>query len=277
MNLLKLKTWSERQQVLAVILAAGAVIFGLWFFLLLPFNRERQQLEDQIRKAKSELRRKNYLLDEEILKQKKQEQLDYNAGLRKEWNEMVERVSAFPGLEEFLGPEVGDIIDFKVALFNVRRNLMRKAAALKVILPPDLGMPEEVRSNEDARRLMLQLRTIEKFVEMAFDLRIPRLMHIKPLDPVKRTVEGVDGPFMEEYPVLVEFEGDIETVYDFFQAVVEPRRVFALKHFRVETQEESGGDDLRITAVVSGLSFLRRPEKPRTPETITRRTGPMGY
>ena len=40
MNLFNVMTWSERQQVLAVILMAGVLIFALWFFASTPMNAQ---------------------------------------------------------------------------------------------------------------------------------------------------------------------------------------------------------------------------------------------
>ena len=53
MNLIRFQTWSERQQVLAIILMAGIIIGLLWFFILIPQTRQRRQLNNQIEAMRS--------------------------------------------------------------------------------------------------------------------------------------------------------------------------------------------------------------------------------
>lgn len=277
MNVLKLKSWSERQQVVAVILMAGAAIFALWFFLLTPLNRQRHRLEKEIEGMRSQLAAKNYLLGEEVLQKKRKEKHEHNRYIRKEWTAMASRLAAFPNEEELVESHVGHI-DFKVALFDVRQRLLKKSRALNISLPHDLGMDDAVHSDEDARKLMLQLRTVEKLVDLTFDLKISMLRHIEPLPPMLHVAGSKGEAFLEEYPVRVKFYGSLENLFNLFQAVLEPDHVFAFRHLRIEAVSRKRLDLLSINAVMSALLFLKDPDElaPASTKTIFR-TSPMGY
>jgi hypothetical protein len=172
----------------------------------------------------------------------------------------VSQLSAFPRLDETNGTSVGHI-DFKVALFEVRQRLLQRSRQLNISLPHDLGMDDAVTGSEDARKLMLQLRTVEKLVDLTLDLKIDKLREITPMDPVIRTIGASAAPFFEEYPVRVHFYGSIENAFDLFQAILKPNRTFVLRRLRIESSARDKPNLLSINAVLSGLVFLKTPEE----------------
>jgi hypothetical protein len=255
---LKLENISERQQVLAVILMAGMLIFALWFFLLLPLNRQRHRLQREIEEMASFLASRNFMLPEEVLGNTKQKAYDANRRIHDDWLRLMDRMATFPNQQALVESSVGHI-DFKVALFQVRQRLLGKSRALNIELPRDLGMDDSVTGNEDARRLMLHLRAVEKLADLALDLKISRLRHLEPMEPIQHRA-GQNTVFMEEYPVRIDFEGTIENVYSLFNAVMEPGHVFVVKNLRVENPSQDG-ERLQVSAVLSALLFTRDPDE----------------
>lgn len=280
MNLPRLKKWSERQQVLATILMAGALMFALWFFLLAPVNSRRNRLENEIEAMRAQLAARNYLLGEDVLRKKVQSEEQYERALQREWTSTVARISAFPNPETEDAMQVGHI-DFKVALFDVRRRLQRKSRDLNISLPHNLGMDDAVTSSEDARKLMLQLRTVEKLVDLTLDMKIDKLRDITPMEPVPRGLSNAAAPFFEEYPVEVQFYGDIESVFDLFRATLKPAQTLALRRLRVESVARDKPGLLSVDAVLSGLVFLQSPEQVQRamdPAPVARRRSvPLGH
>lgn len=274
MNTLDLKSWSERQQVLAVILLAGLAIFLLWFFLLTPLNRRRQNLEREIAGMSRQLEAQNYLVGEDALKAMLAEENDYGQSLGAEWSDMLKSAAAFTNVPS---PSArGDIIDYKVALFEVSQRLLRKSRTRNISLPHRLGMSESVRSDEDARRLMLQLRAVERFADMALDLKIDRIRNIEPLAPVKHETADQQA-YMEEYPVRVECHGNMEDLNNILHAVRTSGSVFILRRLRVEPVSREDPEVLSIYAVASAMVFLKRPDE-ITVSTVKRTpVGPMGH
>lgn len=262
MNSFRLNLWSERQQVAAVILMAGAVIFALWFFLLAPLNARRQRLERETRDMRAQLAMKNYLLGERVLQRKLTHEQQVYGQLLDEWQTALHRLSAIPETERAILARV-DNIDYKVALLDVRRRLAEKSRALNIKLPHDLGMDEAVESSQDARELMLQLRAVESLVELTLDRKIRLLHRIEPLPPVLHHAQTGNKPFFEEYPVRIEFWGTLENLYDLVRESLGEERIFVVRNFRVEKAGRDARDPelLNVSAVLSALVFLADPEE----------------
>jgi hypothetical protein len=208
---------------------------------------------------RSYLARKNYLLDEGALKKKKAEVQRHGAALYNEWVEATARLATFANQEQLITSRIGHI-DFKVALFDVQQRLRKKSRALGIGLPYDLGMDEAVGSDEDARKLMLQLRAVEKLVDLGLDLKIGMIRDVKPGAAVMFGAGANDETFLEEYPVTIRFFGRLENVYDLLRAVLEPEHAFMLKNLRVEATSGKERGLLDVTAAVSALVFLKDPK-----------------
>ncbi len=255
MKLLQPNAWSERQQVVAIIAATIAIIAALWFLALLPQNVTRRNLERQIREKRAELERKRLLFSEDVLREMKRTEAETGRQLEEEWKRMTERLSVIePPADEGDG-RVGHI-DFKVALYEARFRMNRKARNLGIELPRNLGMEETVPSGEDARKLLYQLRTLERLTDVALDLKVGGIRGLEPLPPIRHA--GPSGAvFLEEYPVRMRFEGDIGKVFEWFQATLQSNRTFAVRSFRVDGTPKGAPSVLNITAIMSALHFPR--------------------
>jgi hypothetical protein len=272
MNDIDIHAWLKRQQVLAVVLAGVCLILCILACPLSALKYNTATLERRIAAKSDELSKKNYLLGEKTLGEKRQEEQARNALLTDEWRRMVARVSVFPKSEE--QASVGHI-DFKVKLFDVRQRLLRKSRSLDIGLPGDLGVDDAIHSDEDARKKMLQLRTVEKLVNLALDLKIVTLRSIEPLPPVSHQTEQKVA-FLEEYPVRMEFSGDIGNLYDLLNATIEPDSTLALKRVRIEPAR-GRSNLLNIEVVMSSLVFLKTPnEMPLALQVGTTRSRPLG-
>jgi hypothetical protein len=269
------KDLTERQQVVAIILMAGAMISLLWFFALTPLNQNRRRLTADIENMEEQLARKNYLLGEAQLLQQKKDAEDDNRLLYTQWTQSIARVTTFTNREALA--EAPSHIGFRVSLEEARRRLRNKAARSSIELPPDLGMDTEVRSYEDAQILLVQLRTVEKLVDMAIDLQIDEVTYINPLPAVKYKAPGSDRPYVEEYPVLVEFYAQLADLYDVLEGVFSERHVFVVKNLKVEALDPRT-DLLRVTGVVAALLFPGGLAELAPPErTTVRLYVPTGF
>jgi hypothetical protein len=266
---------SERHQVLIIILT-GAVFIGLVSYFSLYFKTsEINDTESTIKGIQNQMAARGLLLDEETLQKKRDDESRYKQELQQEWLQTVSRLSAFP--KEYLSRMV-PTVDYKQALIQVRDRLQRKSESLGIRLPYDLGIREGVRSDEDPRRLMLQLRTVEKLVDIALNLKINMLQQIEPLPPIQRKTGDTQDTYIEEYPVAVDFLGSLENVYDLFGAVMEADQVFFLKNLRIEAASFDQPGLLKVSATLSGLVFLKDPSelKPVPTQTPRWHQGPLG-
>lgn len=278
MKMLRLENLSERQQVLAIILVASLAIFLLWFFLLLPQSRARRNLAREIAGMRQQLQQRNFLMGEPALRQEKDQEQKAGDGFTDEWGKTTARLAAFDDQQSKEGGSFGKI-DYKVALFEVRSRLMRKSREGHAVLPQGLSLSEEVGSEEDARVRMLQLRAVERLVDLALDGKISQVQQIKPLPVIEHKLEPTGPAYLEEYPVRLECYGTMEKVHDILNGILRSGRVFALRNLRVEVPEAAvEGDSLRMQATVSSLVFVKGPDEliGPLPKAAVRR-GPAGY
>jgi Tfp pilus assembly protein PilO len=270
---------SERQQVVAIILAVGALLFLLWFFLLMPMNRQRARLEQEIDGMTAELAQKNYLLGEDALQRRVEEESAGYQALSREWDKTVEALGALTPRDDMTTSSVAHI-EFKVELFTVRQRLLQKARTSGISLPNDLGVDENILSNEDAFQRMLQLKAVEKLVDLALDLKIKTVRGIRPLPPVARRIGPGKEEYFREYPLELDLYGTQDNLYELLDVVMEPGNVFVLRGLRVEPAGKGRSDLLNIKAVMSALVFLRDPgdlRKPPVETTGSRPSVPMGH
>ncbi len=273
---LTLSSLSERQQVAAIIAGAGAIIFALWFFLIMPLNVRRQRLERVIQSRRADLELRGGLVEEDVLETWKQEELRTGAALRSEWLATIARLSIFSNQFNSVSEPSGQVIDFKVALFDVRQNLLKKSRDLGISLPQDLWLDDAVHSNEDVRRLMLQLRAVEKLVDMALDLKINLIHGIVPRPPITHVLKTTGEAFAEEYPVEISFSGTSADLFAFMRSMLAPERVFLLKNIKVCAVSPPKPDTINAQLVLSAFFFLKDPEAITIPSGPVR-AKPRGY
>lgn len=274
MSLPRLDELSERQQVLAVILMAGLLIFLVWFFALTPLNQKRRRLESDIEDMTSQLARKNLMRGESALIQEKETEYAHNRLIHDQWITMADRLGGFRNQRQLASSDYG-AIDFKMSLFEVQQALLAKSRALNISVPPDIGMDEQVDTHEDARVLMLQLRTVEKLVDLVLDLKINRLRGIQRLTPITHEAEVRKIDYLEEYLVRLDFYGSTENLFDLLHAILLPDSVFTLKNFRIEALDPHEGI-FNISVVMSALLFPRDPDEVAPAPKRQGRSAPRG-
>ena len=268
---------SERQQITGIILCGALAVGLLWFFALMPLQRKRQALEAENRQMQEDLARGNYLMGELPLENRKTAVLDEGKRLKAEWQQAAVQLSTFTN-QTIQGTQDVSKIDYKVALFEVRASLEKKAVERHIRPNFELAIDEKVLSNEDARKRMLQLRAVEKVMDAALDLKVGRVETVEPLEPVPHREEVTGELFLEEYPVRIQYVGSIENVYAFIHMAFQPGRVFACRRMKIEKESLQNPDRVWVDATLSALVFLRDVEEmappPRPVETSSR---PMGF
>lgn len=261
---------SERQQIVGIILAAALLVGLLWFFALLPLQHKRLALEQENRRMREDLAKGNYLLGEMPLENKKIGITAEGKRLAEEWQESAKLLSTFEK-QSIQGTQDVSKIDFKVALFEVRESLSRKASERGIKPNFDLAIDETVLSNEDARKRMLQLRAVEKLMDAAIDLKVGRVETVEPLEPIAHKDELTGELFLEEYPVRIQYAGSIENVYGFIHKVFQPGSVFVYRRMKIEKESLQNPDRVRADATMSALVFLRSVDEMKA---LPGKTGP---
>lgn len=265
-------------RVLIIFVASVGLVALLWYALLAPLNNERKSLERDITNMQNELAKKGLLLGPEILQQELNKEIRFNDELLTEWTNTVERLNGFQGVLPVTAERVGKI-DYKVALFDVKQRMLKKARALNITLPPDIGMDAVVSSSEDARRLMYQLKAVETLLDTALDMKIKTVKFIEPMPPKGHHPEGSEETFVEEYPVRIRLYGNVESLYELLSSALSSENFFVLRHLKVRSVSETKPDLLDISAVMSSLLFTKTPESMSTIKNATApvRITPRGH
>jgi len=254
-----------------IFLGVAVLIAGLWAGILTPANNKRKQVQANITLTETELARMGLLLDRDILKRELNKEISYNSDLLNEWSNTVARLDGFPQLPNMPAERIGKI-DYKVALFDVKQRLLKKARAMEIELTSDIGMEAVVKSSEDARRLMYQLKSVETLLDTALDMKIKTVKFVEPLKPKGYHPEKSTEVFVEEYPVRIRMYGDVESLYDLLSSALASEHFLVLKNLQVRSVSENKPDLLDISAVMSSLLFIKSPE---TMDTIKNAIAPI--
>ncbi len=258
-------------RVAVIFILISGVIAGLWIGLLAPANNQRKQALANIKATETELAKMGLLLDQNSLRRELNKEIGYNSDLLIEWSNTVGRLNGFRDLPNISAERIGKI-DYKVALFDVKQRLLKKARALNIDLTSDIGMDAVVKSSEDARRLMYQLKAIETLLDTALDMKIDTVKFVEPLSPNGYHPENSTEIFVEEYPVRIRMYGDLDSLYDLLSSALVRENFLVLRNLKVRSVSEAKPDLLDISAVMSSLLFIKSPE---TMDTIKNAIAPV--
>ncbi len=275
MKALDFRNWSERQQVASVIFIGALLIALLTYFLLLPQISSRERLADMIKQKQGELQQQNYLYGERVLERKLAKERTYTSGLAREWNATVERLSTFR--ESDLFHEQVTLSQYKTARIAVCDELKALARKKGIATPEGFGLKETVNSDENVQIRTKQLLAVEKLVRTLLDVDTESINRLTVLRPVRHTAPDAKQPFIEEFPVSVEFVATLDGLYDLFSEALTDQQVFSLRNIRIEMASAERPDKLRINAVMSALVFLHDVSDllPKAAKQVSRR--PRGY
>ncbi len=268
--------WNERQQLTALAVGLVLLIGAAYYFVMLPVIRNRRGLESEIARMRQTMAAGGALLEELPLESRRNALRQAAVRRRECWEKAARELSTFEKQEILRTTEVGKI-DFKVALFEVRERLRRKADEYGIRPTYELAIDEKVLSNEDARKRMLQLRAAERIMDTTLGLKVHRIESVEPLEPVAHQDPETGEVFLEEYPVRIQFVGNIENVYAFFQELFQTNRVFAVRRMRLEKESLNNPDRIRAEATVSALVFLRQIEEVQMPKRPSAFVRPLGF
>jgi len=250
---------SERQFFVLSLTGILILVGGMYMGILRPKLLERNQLRSQIQNRTQQLEASGYLLGEGPLLRKKRAVDQEVQELVEEWDAVTEGLTAFANQKQWRTVDVAKI-DYKFYLFATRDRLRKKARGQNIDVPVELGMSDEIFSNEVARELMLQLLAVESLVDTAIEYGIADIRSIEPLPPVSHQVEEATEPYMEEYPLEVIFEGDMKRLYRLWEAMLQPGNAMMLRNIAMSKTSKDRPDEVRMTATLSSFLFLKDAE-----------------
>ena len=242
---------SERQQVLLIIPVAIILMATIWVWVLSPqFERRRE-----IAALRGQLANSAYAhVSLENLAKIEAHEKQLGARLDDEWTRTIGRLATFENERDLRESEFGRI-DYKMELYKARLRLSRRSEELGIpLIPQNLGLQDALGGKDaEIRVRMLQLRAVEKLVDLTLSRRIQKLHSLHPLAPVNHM--GPDQKLVvSEYPVSAEFDVGFDNLYLFLQAIFETHQIFVFRNLRIEAGPTQQAP-LRVSGVMSALLF----------------------
>ena len=263
-----------RTQVLLILGGCVVVIGLLWALVLQPMRDEERACRNEVRDLERELGTFQVRMEDGDLAGRLSSAAARNRRLMAEWARLRETVDTFrdrDAIREALPTYEDGRIDFKVALFDAREQLVENAAKAGVSLPEDLGIPEAIGTAERAELRLWQLAATVRLVQLAIDARLPAISVIEPEAPVVLGLDDDTGHTTMEFPTRMVLRCSFRHLVRFLDRLSRQGSFYAVRKLRVERLGAPGSEMLEVDIVAGAFLFqinsgLAEPEAKDEPE-----------
>jgi hypothetical protein len=262
----------ERRMILSLLLLSGFLCAGLLFSGFFPARaRKNEQLLELVQLTARLNPYQDPTKGKSSLTRQLEQEKTLNTRLSTRAESLKTEVSTFPtgsAPSLFLASSEGGRIDFKVALFDARQTLTRRAEEKKIALPPDLGMDETIAAGEDSETRLWQLAATVRLLDNLLAEQIQSIDRIRPKPPLMIDLFHPDYVGLWEYPIAVQFRCTFPALLKVMERLRQPDHFFSLRRIQIE---EPGGTEqepllVQLTAgagVLRGTANLPRPRTER--------------
>lgn len=185
------------------------------------------------------------------------------AQLRSEMAYWIDRRNTFAGSRHTSQPDAHQDdgrIDFKIALFNARTNLVALAESMNAHIPQSLGIDETLSANTRVETARSQLSATVRLVQRVLDAGIQVIDRIQPLTPRMKTLQNDTFGRLREYPIALDVQGSFEQCMELLSLLADPDNGYALQHVSLEkttNQIDNATLSLRLV-VIAGRPLPKR-------------------
>jgi hypothetical protein len=259
----------ERRLLLILVGLTSLLLAAMFFGLLLPLERERATVaaaREAVAAERDALpggRTRNVPLEHAQARGERRR-------LEERWEALRARLNTFKSPPSFTRGATAATetrIDFKVALFEARGLLSRKAEAGGVFLPALLGMDETIAAHEDAETRLWQLAAVVKLAERCIDIGVPGIESIEVLAPYDHVLAEEGLIYAREFPTRIRLACSFDETLQLLDTLLGEEAFFALRGFRAERLSKYRYEPLAATAVYSAQLFDVR-QAPAPPEAV---------
>lgn len=246
----------------ALILVACLVIAGaLWAFVLNPLHEEAEACGEQILNVEEELAAFQIHMEDGGLSERLKAATLRNRHLVAEWDFLRERMDTFRDYKDIRKtlPTYDDgRIDFKVALFDAREQLLENAEAAGVVLPEDLGVSETIGSEERAELRLWHLVATMRLVQLAIDASLPSIEQIESGVPRSFPLNDDATQMAMEFPTRMVVRCSFKHLVGFLDMLSEKGSFYTVRKVRVERMGTHGPRMLEAEIVAGAFLFELR-------------------
>ena len=157
-------------------------------------------------------------------------------------------------------------IDFKIALFTARTNLVALAENKKVNIPDDLGIEETLSTDTRVETALGQLSATVRLVKRVIDTGIKDINQVNPLPSRMKSLQDDTYDRLREYPIKIDAQADFEQCLSLLVQLGDPDNGFSLEHLTLDKISPTDPDPriaLQLVAT-AGRPLRRRTGDPET-------------
>ncbi len=143
-------------------------------------------------------------------------------------------------------------IDFKIALFTARTNMMALAESRQAQIPTTLGIDETLSTDTRVETARSQLAATVRLVQRVLESDIQFIDRIKPLTPRVKMLQDDTFDRLREYPIALTVRGSFEHCLRLLSLLADPDNGYALQNLSLEkTTHQVDDPALTLHLVVS--------------------------
>ena len=230
---------SSALEPLLAVAAWGAVALGAILLLgvCLPHRAQARAKEAQLDALLAQIARQTPLRSTLEMRADVERARETEARLVAETKHWLERLNTFSNVKkapEFVAHQEDGRIDFKIALFNARTDLLALAESRDARIPPALGIDETLSTDTRVETALSELSATVRLVERVIEAGIQDVVRIQPLPSRLKTLQGDSLERLREYPVALEAQGSFEQALQLLSLMGHPDSGFALRHLFLE-------------------------------------------
>lgn len=237
-----------------------ALLLGVWAPHRTRFKTSKKQANAVLAQLAEASR---YCSVTEMQHQIAQEQAN-EAQLRTEMAYWIERRNTFSCSRDTSAPDTHQDdgrIDFKIALFNARTNLLALAESKQARIPVTLGIDETLSANTRVETARSQLSATVRLVQRVLEAGIQVIDRIQLQPPRMKTLQNETFSRLREYPIALDVQGSFEQCMELLSLLADPDNGYALQHISFEkTANQINNATLSLRLIVTAA----RPLPPRT-------------
>ena len=133
-------------------------------------------------------------------------------------------------------------IDFKIALFTARTNLVALAENKKVNIPDDLGIEETLSTDTRVETALGQLSGTVRLMKRVIDAGIKDINQVTPLASRMKSLQDDTYDRLREYPIKIDARADFEQCLSLLAQLADTDNGFALEHLTLDKIEPTDPD-----------------------------------
>lgn len=247
-----------RTQVIMIFAFGVGAIVAILLFVVLPLREEVRASRNEILNVEEELAAFHVRTEGRGMAEQLAEATARNRRLAAEYDDLRKRVNGFRvhnAIRQSLPTYEDGRIDFKLALFQAREQLLEKAAEAKVALPEDLGVSETIGTQERAEIRLWHLVATVRLVQLAIDARISAIGSIESGEPTALAADDDPAHAAMEFPTRMVVRCAFGPLVRFLDTISREGSFYAIRKLRVERMGTHGTRMLEAELVAGALLF----------------------